>query len=84
MKLVKYIKVKVGEYEKDGQTKGRYAIVGRVLQGDDGKEMVLLDRTFNPAGVPGDRESIILNFWDADKDNAREQSPSNESSEVPF
>lgn len=67
MKLSKYIKVKIGEYEKNGETKGKYATVGRVLVDDEGNEMVLLDRTFNPAGVPSDRESIILNFWDAEE-----------------
>lgn len=77
MKLTKYIKVKTGEYQKDGQTKGRYMTVGRVLQGDDGREMFLLDKTFNPAGIADDKDSVILNVWDADERQAT-------SSDIPF
>ena len=76
MKLTKYIKVKVGSYVKDGETKGKYQTVGRVLEDSDGEDMILLDRTFNPAGVPTDRESIILNFWDAEKkEDSQEAQP---------
>jgi len=47
------LKVKVGEYvNKDGQKKGNWVTVGRVMLGDDGTEYWLLNRTFNPAGVP--------------------------------
>ena len=60
MRLKQYISVIVGQYEKDGQMKNRYKQVGKVLVNDDGGEMYLLDRTFNPAGCPGDRDSIIL------------------------
>ena len=47
------LKVKVGEYtDKTGTKKGRWVTVGRVMTGDDGSEFWLLDKTFNPAGVP--------------------------------
>ena len=47
------LKVKVGEYtDKTGAKKGRWVTVGRVMTGDDGSEFWLLDKTFNPAGVP--------------------------------
>jgi hypothetical protein len=42
--------VKTGEYEKDGQTKGRYESVGAVFTDDKGP-FILLKRTFNPAGI---------------------------------
>ena len=44
--------VKVGEYEKDGQTKNRYVNIGMILEKDDGGRFMLLNRSFNPAGVP--------------------------------
>lgn len=47
------LKVKVGEWtDKTGAKKGRWITVGRVMTGDDGNEFWLLDKTFNPAGVP--------------------------------
>lgn len=47
------LKVKVGEYtDKNGAKKGRWVTVGRVMTVDDGSEFWLLDKTFNPAGVP--------------------------------
>lgn len=47
------LKVKTGEYtNQQGEKKGRYVTVGRIMQADDGKEYIMLDRTFNPAGVP--------------------------------
>lgn len=45
--------VKVGEYtDSSGAKKGRWLNVGRVMASDDGGEVWLLDKTFNPAGVP--------------------------------
>jgi len=63
--------VKVGEYtDRDGQTKGRFKNVGVVMEGDKGP-YILLDRTFNPAGVSGNegRESIIVSMYEP-RDNA--------------
>ena len=45
--------VKVGSYtDRDGKEKGRWKNVGSVLQLEDGGKMILLDRSFSPAGVP--------------------------------
>lgn len=54
------VAVKVGE--KDG--KAIWKNIGVVLKGDKGPFM-LLDRTFNPAGVPVDNGggSLLLNFF---------------------
>jgi hypothetical protein len=66
------IAVKVGEYtDREGNTKGRYMNVGAVIQGDKGPYIVL-DRTFNPAGVPNPdgRSSVLLSLFapkDADQ-----------------
>lgn len=56
--------VKVGTYTKDGETKNRYQNVGVVIDGPHGPYM-LLNRYFNPAGVPGenDRDSILVSMF---------------------
>ena len=62
------VAVKVGTYEKDGETKGRYENVGVVLDSGDGMYM-LLKKTFNPAGVESDGDRIILSFFDIQEDD---------------
>ena len=67
------LSVKIGEYtDASGATKGRYQNVGVVMEGQNGP-YILLNRTFNPAGVPGqaDRESIIISMFEPRDDNAR-------------
>jgi hypothetical protein len=66
--------VKVGEYtDGQGQTKGRFKNVGVMMDGDKGPYL-LLDRTFNPAGVGGNdgRESIIVSLYEP-KDGGGQQ-----------
>jgi hypothetical protein len=58
--------VVVGEYQKDGQTKKKYENVGAVMESQNGP-YILLKKTFNPAGVPGDKESIILSMFPVDQ-----------------
>lgn len=58
--------VAVGEYQKDGETKTEWLTVGVVLKTDDGKPFMLLDRTFNPAGVrvnEDNHKSVLLNLF---------------------
>lgn len=58
--------VKTGEYtDRDGQTKSRFKNVGVIMDGQNGP-YILLDRTFNPAGVSGQdgRESIIISMYE--------------------
>jgi len=69
--------VKVGEYtDGQGQTKGRFKNVGVMMEGDKGP-YILLDRTFNPAGVGGNegRESIIVSLYEP-KDSGGQSSHS--------
>jgi hypothetical protein len=59
--------VKTGSYtdRQTGAEKGRYQNVGSILQMDDGSKMILLSRTFNPAGVPfkdGSDQIIVSMF----------------------
>ena len=72
--------VKVGEYtDGQGQTKGRFKNVGVMMEGDKGPYL-LLDRTFNPAGVGGNegRESIIVSLYEP-KDGGGQQAPAAKS-----
>ncbi len=71
-KKIKDLAVKTGSYtDRNGETKGRYENVGSILQMDDGSKMMLLKRSFNPAGVPfkdGSDQIIISMFDPKDKD----------------
>lgn len=59
------IVAKVGEYtDRQGQTKPSYKNVGALMQGDNGP-FLMLDRTFNPAGMPIDgRGNVILSCFE--------------------
>ena len=48
--MVKKLVAKVGEYEKDGQTKGRYVQIGVILSNDKG-EYAIMDPSVNLAGA---------------------------------
>ncbi len=64
MKKSKNLAVKVGEYTtKDGQTKGRYLNVGCIMEGDKGS-FILLNKTFNPAGIQDGKESVIISMFE--------------------
>jgi len=66
--------VKVGEYQtRDGQTKPRYEPCGALMMGDRGP-FVMLKRTFNPAGVPSDRDTILISALEPrDRNEPRDQ-----------
>ena len=75
------VAVVVGEYEKDGETKPQWLNVGVIMKKDDGKPFMLLDRTFNPAGVPvneDNQKSILLNlFVPKKKEEPKEEDSAN-------
>ena len=62
------ISVKTGSYTtRPGQTKNRYENVGRVMTDDSGGKMYFLNRTFNPAGVPMNRDgddAVLLSIFE--------------------
>lgn len=90
MKKIKDLAVKVGTYEKDGQTKNRYMNIGAILEKDDGGKFMLLDRTFNPAGVPNQdgKNTIIVSMFDVDGAKKQDSSPQKTSQtmddDIPF
>lgn len=59
--------VKTGEYtDRNGETKARWQNVGAVMEKDDGSRFVMLERTFNPAGVPNpdNRSTVLLSMFE--------------------
>lgn len=65
--------VVTGSYMKEGESRNRYENVGQVLVGDDGNEMLMLKRSFNPAGVPFKEggDMIIVNRFEVRTDEQR-------------
>lgn len=81
--------VKTGTYMKDGTEKGRYKNIGIVMEQDDGGKFILLDRSFNPAGVPFKEgsETIMVSMFKPDgaKQQAQTPAPQNKpEDEIPF
>ena len=73
---LKDIAVKTGVYiDQSGIEKGRYENVGVLMQGNDGNEFIILNRTFNPAGVPVSpgKDTVILSMFDPKQANAQPQ-----------
>jgi len=57
--------VKVGEYkDQEGNMKARWLNVGAVIQTEHG-HVLLLDRTFNPAGLPDpeNRGNVLISLF---------------------
>ena len=55
--------VKTSTYtDNTGKQKGRYDKVGVVLEGQDGP-YILMSRTFNPAGINSDRDTILISMF---------------------
>ena len=66
IKKVKDLATKIGEYQtKNGEKKNRYVNIGSIMKSDSG-EFILLNRTFNPAGVPNDanRDSVLVSIFE--------------------
>lgn len=86
MSKVYDLAVVVGAYDKGGETKKRYESVGVVMQGEKGM-YILLNKTFNPAGVASEGSKIVISMFEPkDKDGAKDFSPmpTKSSGEIPF
>ena len=51
--------------DRDGNTRTNWLTVGVVMEKDDGGRFIILNRTFNPAGVPNteNRDTLILSMF---------------------
>lgn len=70
--------VVTGTYESQGQTKNRYQNIGVVLEKDDGGRFIMLERTFNPAGVPHDPSrgnSILISMFEPRSQDGQQSAP---------
>lgn len=80
--------VTVGEYvDRNGNQKRQYETIGTVFQGQKGMYAVM-KKTFNPAGVPSERSSFFVSFYEPrDRQEQRpQQAQSNQSfdDDIPF
>ena len=55
----------VGTFQKNGETKNRFKNVGAMME-KDGKPFLLLDRTFNLAGLPNPqgKDTVLLSLYE--------------------
>ena len=96
-KKIRDLAVKTGSYtDRDGNPKGRYKNVGSLMESDDGSKFILLDTTFNPAGVPNpdNRDNVLISIFEMkDQDGGQRQSsaparqapaPTIEDDSIPF
>ena len=61
--------VKVGTYTKNGEEKNKYLYIGSILEGEYGP-FILMDKTFNPAGVNHEGDCIKISMFAESKDKA--------------
>lgn len=88
--------VKTGSYtDRNGEEKGRWKNIGSVLQMDDGGKVILIDRSFNPAGVPfrDGSDQIMVSMFEPKQDGQaqaaapaarRAPAPSDADDDIPF
>ena len=71
------ITVKVWEYEKDGQTKGKYQKIGVLIQKDDGSISIRFDEMFENYLTPllGDYFGWWANVYQDKKDETENDMP---------
>lgn len=73
---IKDLAVKTGSYtDGQGQEKGRYQNVGSLMRSDDGNEFIVLNRWFNPAGVPNpeNRDSVLISCFEPKPQGQQQQ-----------
>lgn len=95
MKKTHDLSVKKSSYtDKSGATKHRWLNIGALMEDDKGGKFIMLDRTFNPAGVPfkDGSESILVSMFEAkaqeqsahDRSKANAYQPEEPVDEIPF
>ncbi len=66
-KRTKDLAVKVGTYQaKDGSTKNRYQQVGTLMEDESGSKFLLIDPTFNFAGIQREqgKDRVLVSLFD--------------------
>ena len=78
--------ISTGKYMSGGKEKNRWKTIGSIMEKDDGGEFILLDRTFNPAGVPNpeNRDSVLVSKFEVkDKNEPETHKGMNKDGDVP-
>ncbi|MGZ3797892.1 MAG: hypothetical protein ACXVB1_16090 [Pseudobdellovibrionaceae bacterium] len=69
MKKTHDLVIKTGEYTNaQGEKKNRYQNVGAVMEGDNGP-FILLEKTFNPAGIQDGKNSVLISMFEVKPQN---------------
>jgi len=67
--------IKTGSYKNNqGEEKSKYKNVGACMEGQNGGMFLLLDRTFNPAGI-GDGEACIISMYEPTQRDPQQPAP---------
>lgn len=77
-KKIRELVVKTGSYrDRDGNEKPRWKNVGSLMESEDGKKFILLDTTFNPAGVPNpdNRDNVLISIFEMKDDQPQQSAP---------
>lgn len=82
MKKLYDLSAKVGEWTNQaGETKGKYRACGALMEGEHGK-FILLDKTFNAAGVNNGKDSVMIYLFEPDN-NQQAQAPAQAPAMMP-
>jgi hypothetical protein len=88
-KKIKNLSVATGKYtDHSGTEKTNWVNIGGIFQKDDGGKFMLIDRTFNPAGVPNpeNKSSIIVGMFDIEEktENPKPAETNQSGDDIPF
>lgn len=75
--------VVVGKYMKGGEQKNAYLNVGCVFEGEYGP-YILLTKTFNPAGIPGDDPSVFVKMLEHKDSDTKQNNNRYDGEIMPF
>ena len=66
-KKIKDLAVALSKWtDRDGNEKTNWVNIGCIMEKDDGGKFMIMNRTFNPAGVPNpeNRDTLIVSMFD--------------------
>jgi len=90
---IKNLSVKTREYkDKDGNPKANWQNIGVIMENDQGKQFILLEKWVNLSGLPNfsgkeNSSSIMVNVFDVENNyKSRDMPPSykGNDNEIPF
>ena len=87
---IKNLSVKTREYkDRDGNPKANWQNIGVIMENDQGKQFILLEKWINYAGLPDfsgkeNSSSLMINIFDVDNNyqpNRKDMPPSNKGND---